>query len=657
MQPKWRFPNSRLAVPLAALFATLAGTAVAANVVPAGHGTRFAVARSEAPVVPERPQSALLRNSAIHRAGAARATVNRFSGEAVAGLHATGPLRTHSGLVRMVVETSRPGVLRAGVRAAGGHVERSWNALVQVTVPAAAVSSLAELDGVGVVRPPLPLVEHAINGEEVGASLASSWHQSGLTGRGVKVAVIDGGFAGLARHQASGDLPANVVTRDFCAGDLRAATDHGTAVAQIVHEMAPDAQLYLLCIATDVDLAAAEAFAESQGVQVINLSAGFYNAGRGDGDGPVGAIAADARAAGILWVNSAGNDAQTHWSGTFTDINGDRIHEFGPGDIGNTFLWEDDSVVCGALKWDEWPAGASDFDLFLIVSSTGQLVGGSVWSQTGTQPPTEGACLSNDSGSDAVVAWVIAGYTVRSAPRFDLFSISLPLEHQTAAGSIGDPASSPAVLAVGALCWETRTLEPYSSQGPTIDGRTKPDLVAHDSVSGAVYGRFAGCPSAFAGTSASSPEVAGAAALVKQAFPAYGPDQLQAFLVGSALDLGTPGPDNATGAGELRLPAPPDRLAPQATALASVGRAGRMVTLRSRASDESGRVHVVEQVVRNGKVIATLRSAMATASGSTIVATSWHAAVSAAGRFQHCVRAKDDAGNTSARSCAAIRLR
>src|SRR5262249_40602792 len=161
------------------------------------------------------------------------------------------------------------------------------------------------------------------------------------------------------------------------------------------------------------------------------------------------------------------------------------------------------------------------------------------------------------------------------------------------AGSIVDPASSSSALAVGALCWQSRQLEFYSSQGPTIDGRMKPDIVGHDSVSGATYGSFSSCPSAFAGTSAASPEVAGAAALVKQAYPAYGPDQLQRYLVEHARDMGTPGPDNLMGAGELRLPAPPDVVAPSAKALPSVGRLGQTVKLLSRVSDDSGQVLVV----------------------------------------------------------------
>jgi hypothetical protein len=144
----------------------------------------------------------------------------------------------------VIVETSRPEALRDGVHTAGGHVERRWQNRVQVTVPRARMSALAKLDGVTSVQAPPTLVEYAVSGEEAAASLAAAWHAKGFTGKGIKVAVIDGGFAGLAERQASGDLPANVVTADFCGGGINGPDDHGTAVAEIVHEMAPDAALY-----------------------------------------------------------------------------------------------------------------------------------------------------------------------------------------------------------------------------------------------------------------------------------------------------------------------------------------------------------------------------------------------------------------------------
>ena len=93
----------------------------------------------------------------------------------------------------------------------------------------------------------------------------------------------------------------------------------------------------------------------------------------------------------------------------------------------------------------------------------------------------------------------------------------------------------------------------------------KPDIAGHDSVSGATYGPFFGCGmSGFAGTSAAAPEVAGAAALMKQAYPSYRPDQVQQYLAKTARESGTPGADNVTGAGELQLPKPPDVVPPTA---------------------------------------------------------------------------------------------
>jgi Subtilase family len=74
-----------------------------------------------------------------------------------------------------------------------------------------------------------------------------------------------------------------------------------------------------------------------------------------------------------------------------------------------------------------------------------------------------------------------------------------------------------------------------------------------------VYGPFQGCAglAAFPGTSASAPHVAGAAALVKQAFPGFTANQLQSFLEARALDVAPGGKDNLTGAGLLNVGAVP----------------------------------------------------------------------------------------------------
>jgi subtilisin family serine protease len=569
---------------------------------------------------------------------------------------AHGLMTTRDGRLRVVVESPRPASIAPLAERLGGRVERVVGTLVQVAVPRAALASLARQPAVGRVRAPFARVEHAVTGEGVAATSAAAWHEKGLTGKGVKIAVIDGGFQGLAERQAAGDLPANAITADFCGGEHATASDHGTAVAEIVHEMAPDAQLYLLCIDTEVDLAAAVRFAKSNGVQIVNHSIGWAGPWRGDGSGPIGAIVADARASGILWINSAGNEAETHWSGTYTPSG--NLHAWDPsGDIGNSFVWPNGSEICGFLRWDEWPAGISDFDLGLFLSGANVLIDASEDEQAGSEPPFEALCMYQETGADLVVFWAIRGWSVTTSPRLDLVTWSPPLEYRTAAGSIGDPATSRAALAVGALCWQTKELESFSSQGPTIDGRPKPEIVGHDSVSGATYGPFTGCPSGFAGTSASAPEVAGAAALVEQAYPAYGPDQLQQFLVRNAADHGVPGIDNATGAGELRLSKPPDLAAPTARALVSTGRLGKAVKLVSTVADDSGEARLVATVKRNGRMVATLERGFVSISGSARLSLTWKAPKTARGAYQHCVRASDRANNTSPRSCAKLVLR
>lgn len=574
------------------------------------------------------------------------------------GIDVFRPDAVGEGRVRVVIESRDVSSARAAVLGAGGRVERSATGLVQALVWPSAIARLEKHPGVDRVRAPYTPIETAVSGQEVTAALASAWHERGFTGKGVKVAIIDGGFAGLADRQAAGDLPADVVTQDFCGGELSTADDHGTAVAEIVHEMAPEAQLYLICVGTDVDLVNAVGYAKSQGVSVVNHSMGWEGPHRDDGSGPIGAAVEEARANGILWVNSAGNEAMTHWSGTYAPV-GPPVHQWSPsGDIGNTFVWPNGSTICGFLKWDEWPAAASDFDLVLALSGSNELIDASAGDQGQGQPPFEGLCLRQSTGRDLTVFWAIVGYRVVSSPRLDLVSWSPPLEYFVPAGSIGSPASSPAAFAVGALCWQSRSLEPYSSQGPTVDGRVKPDIVGHDSVSGSTYGGFSSCPSAFAGTSASSPEVAGAAALVKQAYPKYTADQIKTYLMTAARDLGDPGVDSVYGAGELQMPKPPDLVAPTVTALAGTGRKGHMAKLLSRVSDDSGEVGLFEEVKLHGKVVARFKQVwFSSAARGRTVGVAWKVPPTASGTYQHCVRAVDRAGNKTPPSCARIQVK
>ena len=494
-------------------------------------------------------------------------------------------LKVVDSAVRVVVEagSSDRGRARAAVAAVGRRIEAEHADLIQALVPPSSLEALAAHPDVRYVRPPFISEPDAVSGQGVQATNASAWHAAGQAGAGAKVAVIDGGFAGYTTRQASGDLPASLVAQNFCSGGFEANTDHGTAVAEIVHEMAPAAQLYLVCVGTEVQLGQAKDYAKAQGIQVINHSVSWFNTSRGDGSGGAGtpdAIVADARASGILWVNSVGNRAQMHWSGAFSDTDGDDYHNFSGADEGNSVFLSTGARVCVFLKWDNWPTSSQDFDLYLGRPSDGVLVAISETAQSGSQRPVEQFCYTNPAASQ-VFEILIFRFAATSAPRFDLFVAGPTLQYQIAEGSVTEPGSSPNAMAVGAICWQNDALEPYSSRGPTIDGRIKPDIAGQDSVSTATDGPFAGCgTSGFTGTSAAAPHVAGAAALVKGANPGFGAAQLQAFLEGRAIDLGPAGKDNSFGAGKLSLGAPPTSVScsprPRVTISAVPAGAGRL---------------------------------------------------------------------------------
>jgi subtilisin family serine protease len=516
-------------------------------------------------------------------------------------------ISTAGASARIEVEARRARELRALVERHGGRVELRFGRRARALVPVTRLAALAaerEIVAVSQLATPFP---DAVGGEGPAATGATAWQGAGLTGAGVRVAVVDLGFGGYRARQAGGDLPQSLTTVDFCpAGTFETTTSHGTAVAEIVSEMAPGAQLYLICVADAIGLAKAEQYARAQGILIISHSVSWYNTSRGDGLGAAGtpdAIVADARAANILWVNSAGNYAQRHWSGTFVDTDSDGWHNFTPADEGNTVTVAAGARICGYLKWDEWPTGTTDFDLYLALS--GQVVA----SSQNRQPPNrpiESLCYTNSTGLSQNFYFEIRRFGGTGTPRFDLLAPRNKLQYQTPEGSVTEPGSSPNAFTAAAICWQNNALEAYSSRGPTIDGRVKPDIAGQDSVSSATFGLFSNCGgSGFTGTSAAAPHVAGAAVLVKQANPGFGAAQLQTYLESHALDLGSPGKDSAYGAGKLTLSPLSSTTVPRCLVPHLVGRKLRAAKRAIRRADcRVGSVRRVHSRARRGRVIA-----------------------------------------------------
>ena len=412
--------------------------------------------------------------------------------------------------------------------------------------PASLFSGLTELDHVTRVRLPRVYSPSARdNGQETLPVIgADKWHQAGFTGKGIKIGVLDLGFNGY-KDLLGTELPETVTARSFIAGTEidQAPTEHGAAVAEVVHDVAPEADLYFAAYQTDAEQRQAVDWLLAQGVKIINHSAGSQY-GPMDGSGPGAQLVDQVVEGGVLWVNASGNSGDGHYRGTFTDKDNDGLHEFAKSK--ETMGFNPDGFTSITLNWDDWTNQTEDYSL-LVFDNNGNLIASSENAQNG--PGSDAAEEVRYNFPDSGPYWVAfrAEHVTRPAV-FDFYIHTAALQYVTPEYSITTPADARRALTVGATYWSTDEIEPFSSQGPTHDGRVKPDISAPDGMSSTTYSK-----NGFSGTSASSPHVAGAAALVLQAHPEFGPNDIIAFLEGRAQDLGKSGSDPVFGYGRLWL--------------------------------------------------------------------------------------------------------
>ncbi|MFD9965481.1 S8 family serine peptidase [Amycolatopsis sp. NPDC058986] len=510
------------------------------------------------------------------------------------------------------------------VRAAGGTVRYASGGAVRADLPLAAVDAIAGRADVSSVKPAAQAMTWKENSDTasparrqlatkaVAATQVSEGDKThgadtartkyGVDGSGIKVCVLSDGVDSLSKSQTAGELP----TVDVLAGQ-KGSGDEGTAMLEIVHDLAPNATLGFATAFTSEQSFAdnIRALRNTGKCTVIVDDVSYFDESPFQ-DGPVAQAVNDVTAAGALYFSSAGNSGNLtdgtsgYYEGDFrgasTTIPGitGTPHNFDPN---GTQVF--DALSAGSLGkpvtlfWsDPWGKATSDYDLF-ILNSSGSVVASSENPQNGTQNPYEIASVPSSgsgykvavvkySGEDRFIALNVirgrfvdsgslkafstAGVTSGHSAAKDAFSVAAapaatafgrPLEQ----GDPANPAGPYPGLFTASSKWERFSSDGQRHQFYNADGtavtpgnvsstggttRAKPDITAADGVATSVSGF-----QPFYGTSAAAPHAAAIAALLLSGKPTATPAEIRTALESSAIDLGAPGFDAVTGKGVI----------------------------------------------------------------------------------------------------------
>ncbi len=463
------------------------------------------------------------------------------------------------------------------------------------------IKSLADLDSVArITLPDYAVVDTHIVSEGVSFSLADEMHMLGFNGTGINVAIIDTSFI-----TSNSEISGNIVNEWFGSGcadmacNVTEGSSHGTAVAEIVVDMAPNVNLWLYTIKFSVDFNNAVDNAIANNVDIITASLGFPTQGGNDnatgwyrdGTSTVAQKVNEAKSNGSLFTMAAGNQGEGHWSGNYDDatpipianlteplfgdltgISGgyDSVLNFNASASGNmrACLPVNNAGSPYLINWNAWPTTSTeDYDVFLYSRNMTDLWNGA----TATQNPTN---LKPLEGEFPIFNWILdlgeACLVVVSFSgsedhffHIDIGNNILDPSYIIPSGSLDTPADATGALAVGAITFSDTTLnytddalEVFSSQGPTDDGRAKPEICGPDGTLTSQTILTGG--GGFFGTSASTPHVAGAAALLLELNPNLTVDELRQKLIDNARE-GDFSQDNLCGSdsGSLALFDPP----------------------------------------------------------------------------------------------------
>jgi Subtilase family len=428
-----------------------------------------------------------------------------------------------------------------------------------------------------------------------------------ISGKKVRIGVISDGIQSIAAPAATGDIPATgagLPKVELCPLNDNGG-DEGTAMLEIVHDVAPSAAL-AFCpafgdtgqqgLADAVTWLATQAFG-GKGADVIVDDVGYLTEPFFQ-DGVIAQAVDAAVSHGVSYFSSAGNSADAHYEHVYQDIvpGDDFIFPFDTHDFGTVaglapdIGW--DGLVAGNgnffaafMQWnDAFGASANDYDIY-IFDADGDLagdaasdfpIGGSGFdAQDGDDDPAEVAFVVNlapgpgPAGGVKSFFMVIDRFFANPSSLLELqFNgfFAVDPSKNIADGSIFGHAASRGAMAVAATGAVENidgspnpgldVIEDFSSRGPSRifftptgvaapEVRRKPNTTAVDGTSVTGVNFF----TPFFGTSASAPHAAAVAVLLKDVDPGLNPAGIARILRETSLERGTPGFDATWGFG------------------------------------------------------------------------------------------------------------
>ncbi len=305
----------------------------------------------------------------------------------------------------------------------------------------------------------------------------SKYHQAGFTGKSLKIAILDNGFAGL-KYSKGTRLPPN--TRLIAApGNAMANTPHGTKLAEIVYAMATGSNYYsasiqgpeMLLLNTNgyTNLMHAVDTVIKEKVDIVLYAQVWEYGGNFDGSGFINKEVNRAIDGGTLWVNAAGNMGQSTWTGPIV------TNEFGAVDLPyrlykdspNSFIRftvpQGKTNVKIVLAWNDFTddkAYKTPQDLnFELLDSKNQVLDGAYLSQTGLERPgkqhsthaREIIHASLEPGTYKVRVFAASkNFDKNSIMRITVNGLGVRLIERSAIETVLIPADNDNVLTIGA---------------------------------------------------------------------------------------------------------------------------------------------------------------------------------------------------------------